>query len=57
MAFRLLPRPSGDATRRFAFEIATNTIGILIALWIDEVRETRRDARRFARRRCSSCKT
>ena len=43
MALRPLPRPSGDAVRRFLFEITAITIGILIALWIDEVRETRRD--------------
>ena len=39
-----MPRPSGDTVRRFLFEIATITIGILITLWIDEVREARRDA-------------
>ena len=44
MALRPLPRPSGDTLRRFLFEIATITLGILIALWIDELREARRDA-------------
>lgn len=44
MALRPLPRPSGDTLRRFLFEITTITLGILIALWIDEVREARRDA-------------
>ena len=44
MPLRPLARPSGDTVRRFLFEIATITIGILIALWIDEVREARRDA-------------
>ena len=44
MALRPLPRPSGETVRRFLFEITTITLGILIALWIDEVREGRRDA-------------
>jgi hypothetical protein len=43
MAIRPLPRPSGDTARRFLFEIVTITIGILIALWIDGVKESRRD--------------
>jgi hypothetical protein len=38
------PRPSAETGRRFVFEIVTITAGILIALWIDGVRETRRDA-------------
>ena len=46
MALRPLPRPSGETVRRFLFEITTITLGILIALWIDEVREGRRDAAR-----------
>jgi hypothetical protein len=43
MLFRPLPRPSAGTVARFAFEITTITIGILIALWIDGVKETRRD--------------
>jgi hypothetical protein len=43
MAALRLPRPSGDTVWKFAFEITTITIGILIALWIDGVKETRRE--------------
>jgi hypothetical protein len=43
MALRPFARPSGDTVGRFLFEIVTITVGILIALWIDEVRERRRD--------------
>jgi hypothetical protein len=43
MLRRPLPRPSAGTVGRFAFEITTITIGILIALWIDGVKETRRD--------------
>jgi|SRR5687768_12685052 hypothetical protein len=43
MRLRPLSRPSGDTLGRFVFEITTITVGILIALWVDEARETRRD--------------
>jgi hypothetical protein len=43
MALRPPLRPSGDTVARFFFEIVTITAGILIALWIDGVKETRRD--------------
>lgn len=43
MPLRPLSRPSGDTLRRFVFEIVTITAGILIALWIDDLRETRRE--------------
>ena len=42
MAPRLPPLSPGTLGK-FAFEITTITIGILIALWIDGVREQRRD--------------
>ena len=33
----------GDTAGRFVFEIATITAGILIALWIDGIKEDRKD--------------
>ena len=33
----------GDTAGRFVFEIVTITVGILIALWIDGIREDRKD--------------
>jgi len=43
MRFRPLPRPSASMVGRFLFEITTISIGILIALWIDGVKEQRRN--------------
>jgi hypothetical protein len=43
MAIGHLPRPSAETTRKFFFEITTIIIGILIALWIDGIKDTRRD--------------
>jgi hypothetical protein len=40
---RPLPRLPADTIGRFVFEIVTITAGILIALWIDGIKEDRKD--------------
>jgi hypothetical protein len=43
MPRRPLPRLSAETAGKFVFEITTITVGILIALWIDGVKDARKD--------------